>query len=39
MLSAAIIRDYPMADTYRVADAFIDLVVPRFPAEQRAQLG
>ena len=39
MLSAAIMRDYPMADTYRVADAFIDLVVPRFPAEQRAQLG
>jgi len=36
MLSAAIVRDYPMADTYRVADAFIDLVVPRLPADQRA---
>lgn len=36
MLSAAIMRDYPMADTYRVADAFIDLVVPRLPADQRA---
>ena len=39
MLSAAIMRDYPIADTYRVADSFIDLVVPRLPEEQRAQLG
>jgi AcrR family transcriptional regulator len=31
MLSGAILRDYAMADVYRVADAFIDLVVPRLP--------
>lgn len=36
MLSASILRDYPIADAYRVADSFIDLVVPRFPAGQRA---
>jgi len=29
MLSAAILRGYAMADAYRVADAFIDLVVSR----------
>lgn len=29
MLSGAIMRDYPMADVYRIADAFIDLVHPR----------
>jgi len=36
MLSAAIMRDYPIADAYRVADSFIDLVVPRLPEDQRA---
>lgn len=29
MLSAVLLRGYPMADAYRVADAFIDLVAPR----------
>jgi AcrR family transcriptional regulator len=35
LLSGAILRGYPMADAYRIADAFIDLVAPRFPARQR----
>ncbi len=35
MLSGAILRDLPMADVYRVADAFVDLVVPQLPPEQR----
>jgi TetR/AcrR family transcriptional regulator, cholesterol catabolism regulator len=35
MLSAAILRGYPMADAYRVVDAFIDLVAPRLPPDQR----
>ncbi|MGK2866367.1 MAG: TetR family transcriptional regulator [Mycobacterium sp.] len=35
MLSGAILRGYPMADAYRVVDAFVDLVAPRLPAEQR----
>lgn len=29
MLSGSILRDYPMADTYRVVDAFVDLIAPR----------
>jgi AcrR family transcriptional regulator len=29
MLSGAILRGYPMADAYRVLDAFVDLVAPR----------
>ncbi|MCB0927001.1 MAG: TetR family transcriptional regulator [Mycolicibacterium insubricum] len=29
MLSAALLRGYPTADAYRVADAFIDLVAPQ----------
>lgn len=35
MLSAAILRGVAMADVYRVADAFVDLVVPRLSADQR----
>lgn len=35
MLGAAIQRGYPMADAYRVADAFIDLVALRLPAKER----
>lgn len=35
MLSAAILRDYPIADAYRVVDAFIDLIVSRLPGDQR----
>jgi AcrR family transcriptional regulator len=35
MLSGAILRGYPIADAYRVSDAFVDLVVPRLPADQR----
>jgi TetR/AcrR family transcriptional regulator, cholesterol catabolism regulator len=35
MLSGAILRDLPMTDVYRVADAFIELVVPRLPRDQR----
>ncbi len=38
MLSAAILRDYPIADAYRVCDSFIDLVVPRLPEDQRADV-
>ncbi len=29
MLSASILRELPMADTYRVVDAFVDLIGPR----------
>ncbi|MGW0158379.1 TetR/AcrR family transcriptional regulator [Mycobacterium sp. NPDC003323] len=32
MLSGSILRDYPMADTYRVVDAFVDLIAPALPA-------
>jgi 3-oxochol-4-en-24-oyl-CoA dehydrogenase len=30
------LADRPGVDTYRVVDAFIDLVIPRFPQQQRA---
>lgn len=36
MLSGAILGDYPIDDAYRVADSFIDLVVPRLPEDQRS---
>ncbi|MCV7251244.1 TetR/AcrR family transcriptional regulator [Mycolicibacterium fluoranthenivorans] len=36
MLSGAIHNGYPIGDAYRVADAFIDLVAPRLPADQRS---
>jgi AcrR family transcriptional regulator len=36
MLSGAILNGYPIADAYRVSDAFVDLVVPRLPADQRS---
>lgn len=36
MLSGAIHNGYPIEDAYRVADAFIDLVAPRLPADQRS---
>ena len=35
LLSGAILRGYPMADAYRIADAFVDLVAPRLPDDQR----
>ncbi|WP_304113264.1 TetR/AcrR family transcriptional regulator [Mycolicibacterium bacteremicum] len=31
MLSGSILRDLPMADSYRVVDAFVDLIAPRLP--------
>ena len=36
MLSGAIHNGYPIGDAYRVADAFIDLVASRLPADQRS---
>jgi len=36
LLSGAILRGYPMADAYRIADSFVDLVAPRLPEDQRA---
>jgi AcrR family transcriptional regulator len=35
VLSAAIVRGHPMANAYRITDAFVDLVAPRFPEDQR----
>lgn len=34
-LSGALLRGYPIADAYRVVDAFVDLVASRLPADQR----
>lgn len=35
MLSGAILHGHPIADAYRVLDAFVDLVAPRLPVDQR----
>ena len=35
VLSAAILRGRPMADAHRISQAFVDLVAPRLPADQR----
>ncbi|WP_214405044.1 TetR/AcrR family transcriptional regulator [Pseudonocardia lacus] len=36
MLTGAVYRGRPMADVYRVCDGFVDLLVPRLRAAQRA---
>lgn len=35
MLSGALLHGHPIADAYRVVDAFVDLVAPRLPDDQR----
>ncbi len=37
VLSAAILRGHPMAHAYRISEAFVDLVAPRFPDDQRGR--
>jgi TetR/AcrR family transcriptional regulator, cholesterol catabolism regulator len=35
LLSGTIQGRFPMADTYRITDSFLDLVMPRLPEDQR----